>query len=140
MIWRLTNPLLRKNDPHVGQRGQNVGLRARSAHTASTMCIARTRASGQTARSSCVSVWACSTVWSKRCTLGSSWRMLSLRHSIGNRPPFEPLVREFKSVPHFRCYASPPLTEMCARCGLLTECVQQLDDGEAVGIERGLRG
>ena len=25
-------------------------------------------------------------------------------------------------------------------CGLLTECVQQIDDGEAVGIERGLRG
>jgi hypothetical protein len=25
-------------------------------------------------------------------------------------------------------------------CGLLTECVQQIDDGEAVGIERGLSG
>jgi len=25
-------------------------------------------------------------------------------------------------------------------CGLLTECVQQIDEGEAVGIERGLRG
>jgi hypothetical protein len=25
-------------------------------------------------------------------------------------------------------------------CGLLPECVQQIEDGEAVGVERGLRG
>ena len=40
--------------------------------------------------------------------------MLSCRHSIGYRPPLEPLARESKSVPQFRCYASPPRTEMCA--------------------------
>jgi hypothetical protein len=34
--------------------------------------------------------------------------MLSLRHSIGNVSPLETLARGSKSVPHFRCYASPP--------------------------------
>src|SRR5262249_13505974 len=34
--------------------------------------------------------------------------MLSCRHSIGHRSPLEPLARESKSVPHFRCYASLP--------------------------------
>jgi hypothetical protein len=28
----------------------------------------------------------------------------------------------------------------CKVCGLLTECVQQIDNGEAVGVERGLSG
>src|SRR5712692_1590834 len=41
--------------------------------------------------------------------------MLSLRHSIGIRPPGETLVRGSKSVPDSRCYASPPPTEICAR-------------------------
>jgi len=40
--------------------------------------------------------------------------MLSLRHSIGIRPPLETLVRGSKSVPDSRCYASPPPTEICA--------------------------
>src|SRR6266853_4097865 len=44
--------------------------------------------------------------------------MLSLRHSIGNVSPLESLARGSKSVPHFRCYASPPPTEICARCSL----------------------
>src|SRR6516162_7749452 len=42
--------------------------------------------------------------------------MLSLRHSIGNASPLESLARNSKSVPHFRCYASPPRTETYARC------------------------
>ena len=37
-----------------------------------------------------------------------------VRHSIGNRSPLESLARDSKSVPHFRCYASPPPTEICA--------------------------
>src|SRR5712691_3048479 len=41
--------------------------------------------------------------------------MLSLRHSIGIRPPLATLVRGSKSVPDSRCYASPPPTEICAR-------------------------
>src|SRR6266568_9348868 len=40
--------------------------------------------------------------------------MLSLRHSIGIRPPLATLVRGSKSVPDSRCYASPPPTEICA--------------------------
>ena len=40
--------------------------------------------------------------------------MLSLRHSIGNASPLESLARNSKSVPHFRCYASPPRTETYA--------------------------
>jgi hypothetical protein len=42
--------------------------------------------------------------------------MLSGRHNIGNRPPVETLAKGSQSVPHLRCYASPPQTEMCARC------------------------
>src|SRR5262245_33475977 len=42
--------------------------------------------------------------------------MLSLRHSIGNVAPLESLARNSTSVPHFRCYASPPRTEIYARC------------------------
>src|SRR5262245_57512717 len=42
--------------------------------------------------------------------------MLSLRHSIGNGAPLESLARNSKSVPHFRCYASPPRTEIYALC------------------------
>src|ERR671923_3035759 len=41
--------------------------------------------------------------------------MLSLRHSIGNASPLESLARNSKSVPHFRCYASPPRTETYAQ-------------------------
>src|SRR5262245_8342221 len=41
--------------------------------------------------------------------------MLSLRHSIGNVAPLESLARNSKSVPHFRCYASPPRTEIYAQ-------------------------
>src|SRR5688572_3867960 len=41
--------------------------------------------------------------------------MLSLRHSIGNVSPLESLARNSQSVPHFRCYASPPRTETYAR-------------------------
>src|SRR5216683_8075305 len=44
--------------------------------------------------------------------------MLSLRHSIGIRPPLETLIRGSKSVPDSRCYASPPPTEICARPAL----------------------
>src|SRR5215510_15870216 len=40
--------------------------------------------------------------------------MLSLRHSIGNASPLESLAKNPKSVPHFRCYASPPHTETYA--------------------------
>src|SRR5690349_1462678 len=45
--------------------------------------------------------------------------MLSLRHSIGKVAPLESLARNSKSVPHFRCYASPPRTEIYARLILL---------------------
>src|SRR4029434_7084439 len=55
-----------------------------------------------------------SIVLSNCCTEGSSCRMLSLRHSIGNTSPVESLARNSTSVPHFRCYASPPPTETCA--------------------------
>src|SRR5687768_12284661 len=48
--------------------------------------------------------------------------MLSLRHSIGNVSPLESLARNSQSVPHFRCYASPPRTETYA----LTEVIMIL--------------
>jgi hypothetical protein len=76
----------------------------------------RTRANGHTAKINCVSVWASSIVLSNCCTAGSSCRMLSLRHSIGNTSPVESLARNSTSVPHFRCYARPLPTETCARC------------------------
>src|SRR5262249_16249267 len=79
------------------------------------MCTAKTRTNGHTARISCVSVWASSIVLSSCCTEESSWRMLSLRHSIGNAAPLESLARNSKSVPHLRCYATPPPTKSCAR-------------------------
>jgi hypothetical protein len=55
--------------------------------------------------------------------------MLSMRHSIGNRPPFETFARGSKSVPHFRCYASPPPTEICA----LDELWEKLSAGGEKG-------
>ena len=77
MTWRFTKPLLRMPALHRGQQGQDVGRRARSASTASTRCLARTRAKDQAARSNFGSVGASSIVQSKRCTQGSSSRMLS---------------------------------------------------------------
>jgi hypothetical protein len=61
-----------------------------------------------------MSVWASSTARSHRCPAGAPWRMLSMRHSIGHRPPLDTFARGSKRVPHFRCYASPPPTEICA--------------------------
>src|SRR5438552_9975498 len=115
MTWRFTKPLLRKPAPHCGQRGQDVGRRARSASTDSTRWMARTRANDHAARISAGSVWASSTVQSKRCTEGSSSRMLSLRHSIGHRSPFGTRLGGSKSVPYVCCYASPPPTVNYAR-------------------------
>jgi hypothetical protein len=40
--------------------------------------------------------------------------MLSRRHSIGHRPPVEPLARDSKSIPNVRCYACPPPTTISA--------------------------
>src|SRR5204862_5361581 len=114
MTWRFTKPLLRKHAPHCGQRGHDVGRRARSANTDSTRCMARTRATCHAARISAVSERASSIARSRRCTDGSSSRMLSVRHSIGKWPPLESLAEDAKSVPRFRCYASPPPTEICA--------------------------
>src|SRR5713101_4366399 len=116
VTWRGANPLLCRGVPHAGHGGQDVGPRARSASTASTTWTERTRATCHAARISAVSERASSTARRRRCTDGSSSRMLSLRHSIGKRPPLEPLARNSKSVPDFRCYASPPPTEICARC------------------------
>src|SRR5207248_5711089 len=113
--WRFTKPLLRKHAPHCGQRGHDVGRRARSASTDSTRWMARTRANDHAARISAGSVWASSTVQSKRCTEGSSSRMLSLRHSIGHRSPFGTRLGGSKSVPYVCCYASPPPTVNYAR-------------------------
>jgi len=113
--WRVAKPLLRRKTPHCGQRGQADGQRARSASTASTRWTVSTRATCHAARITAVREGASSTARSRRCTAGSSWRMLSCRHCIGHRPPLEPLARESTSVPHFRCYASPPRTEMYAR-------------------------
>jgi hypothetical protein len=113
--WRWAKPLLRSEVPQIGQGGQAIGRWARSASTYSMMCTAKTRAHGHTARISCVSVWASSIVLSSCCTEASSWRMLSLRHSIGTTAPLESLARNSKSVPHLRCYATPPLTESCAQ-------------------------
>src|SRR2546426_8512813 len=115
IIWRGAKPLLCKDAPHAGQGGQAVGRRARSARTASTRWTARTRAACHAARISAGSEGASSTARSRRCISRSSSRMLSCRHSIGHRPPLETLVRGSKSVPHFRCYASPPPTKTCAQ-------------------------
>src|SRR6266700_4214082 len=115
IIWRGAKPLLCKDAPHAGQGGQAVGRRARSARTASTRWTARTRAACHAARISAGSEGASSTARSRRCISRSSSRMLSCRHSSGHRPPLETLVRGSKSVPHFRCYASPPPTKTCAR-------------------------
>src|SRR5688572_15272899 len=52
--------------------------------------------------------------------------MLSLRHSIGNVSPLESLARNSQSVPHFRCYASPPRTETYARPCIGSELLQHL--------------
>src|SRR5262249_62355186 len=41
--------------------------------------------------------------------------MLSIRHSIGKTPLLEHIANHSKSVAHFRCYASPPLTGVYAR-------------------------
>src|SRR5713101_9420621 len=110
MTSRFTKPLLRTHAPHCGQRGQEGGRRARAASTDSTRWLARTRANDHAARISAESVWASSTVQSKRCTAGSSSRMLSLRHSIGHRSPFGTRPGGSKSVPYVCCYASPPPT------------------------------
>jgi hypothetical protein len=72
------------------------------------------RATCHAARINAVREGASSTALSKRCTAGSSSCMVSCRHSIGQRSPLEPLVKDAKSVPFFRCYASPPRTEMSA--------------------------
>src|SRR6266852_3400704 len=119
MTSRFTKPLLRTHAPHCGQRGQEGGRRARAASTDSTRWLARTRANDHAARISAESVWASSTVQSKRCTAGSSSRMLSLRHSIGHRSPFGTRPGGSKSVPYVCCYASPPPTVNYAPC-LLT--------------------
>src|SRR5216683_1517640 len=63
---------------------------------------------------------ASSTVQSKRCTEGSSSRMLSLRHSIGHRSPFGTRPGGSKSVPYVCCYASPPPTINYALIKVLT--------------------
>src|SRR5512132_3553030 len=115
VIWRFAKPLLRKPAPHCGQRGHRAGCWRRSANTASTRCLVSTRATCHAARINAVREWASSTALSKRCTAGSSSCMVSCRHSIGHRSPLEPLAKEPKSVPFFRCYASPPRTEMSAR-------------------------
>src|SRR5713101_5619201 len=54
--------------------------------------------------------------------------MLSLRHSIGIRPPLATLIRGSKSVPDSRCYASPPPTEICALCKLDFAVLSTTDD------------
>ena len=131
VIWRFAKPLLRKPAPHCGQRGQCVGCWLRSANTASTRWMVSTRATCHAARINTVREWASSTALRKRCTAGSSSCMVSCRHSIGHRSPLEPLAKESKSVSFFRCYASPPRTEMSARgqrgdaaqCGGYDECV-----------------
>jgi hypothetical protein len=49
--------------------------------------------------------------------------MLSWRHSLGKRSPLESLAEDAKSIPRFRCYASPPPTETCTplHLGLIAE-------------------
>ena len=70
--------------------------------------LLRTRANGHTARISCVSVWAFSIVLSNCCMEGSSWRMLSLRHSIGHVSPLESLARNSKRTAFtLLCHLSP---------------------------------
>src|SRR4029434_331999 len=115
VIWRFAKPLLRKPAPHCGQRGQCVGCWLRSANTASTRWLVSTRATCHAARINTVREWASSTALRKRCTAGSSSCMVSCKSSIGHRSPLEPLAKESKSVPFFRCYASPPRTEMSAQ-------------------------
>src|SRR5262249_47647242 len=115
VIWRGAKPLLRNNAPHIGHGGQAVGWRARAASTASARCTARTRATCHVASISAVREGASSIARRRRCTDGSSSRMLSRRHSIGTRPPLEPLAGDSKSLPCFCCYASPPPTDPYAR-------------------------
>jgi hypothetical protein len=78
------------------------------------------RATCHAARINAVREGASSTALSKRCTAGSSSCMVSCRHSIGQWSPLEPLAKDAKSVPFFRCYASPPRTEMSARSSVKT--------------------
>src|SRR5262249_54943801 len=99
-------------------RDHNVGRLARSTSTASTRWLARTRAKDRATRTNSGSVWTSSSVQSKRCTQGSSSRRLSWRQSIGHRSPFDTRQGGSKSVPYVCCYASPPLTEICARSWL----------------------
>jgi hypothetical protein len=87
MTRHCTKPFLRMPAPHCGQQGHNVGRRARSASTDAIRCLARPQAKAQAASISSGSVWASSRVQSKRCTPGSSSRLLSLRHSLGPRSP-----------------------------------------------------
>jgi hypothetical protein len=80
---------------------------------------ARTRAKDQDARINFGRVWAASIVQRRRCTQGSSSRMLSLRHSIGHRSPCGTRQGGPKSVPYVCCSASPPPTVNYARFRLL---------------------
>jgi hypothetical protein len=115
VIWRFAQPVLRKPAPHCAQRGQSVGCGARSGNTASTRWTVSTRAPCHAAKLHAEREGASSTALSRRCTAGSLGRMLSCRPSIGHWSPLEPLAKASKSVPHFRCYASPPRTEISAR-------------------------
>ena len=65
--------------------------------------------------------------------------MLSLRHSIGNASPLASLVRNAKSVPHFRCYARPPLTETCARLRRHSIAHSDLQHGNVLVVNGDLR-
>jgi hypothetical protein len=56
-----------------------------------------------------------STAGRRRCRNGASSRMLSCKHSMETRPPLELVARGAKSIPCFRCSASP-LTKTCATC------------------------
>src|SRR5262249_23712205 len=96
--------------------------------------MAKTRARAQTARMISVSVWASSTAWSKRCTAGSSCRMLSIRHSIGKTPLLEHIANHSKSLAHFRCYAIPPLTGVYARLNALPDSTTLLRGGLEVAL------
>src|SRR5262249_48600265 len=126
VIWRVAQPLLRTDAPHAGQGGQAVGGRARSSSTIATNGTARTRATCHAARIRAVREPASSSTRKRYCTDGSSSRMLSIRHSIEHRPPLEPLARDSKSVPDFRCYARPPPTAICAHWDLIRQQYEEM--------------
>src|SRR5712692_11392569 len=114
-VHDLTQPLLRTNRPHAGQAGHRVGRQARAASTSWTIWITNTRANCHAATSSSVSVTASSTALTRHGTDGSSWRMLSVRHSIGKTPLLDHGDDGSKRVSYYRCYARPPLTGIYAR-------------------------